>query len=159
MEPDLESVDPIEPHRGPSGACAVPARTARWHDRRQLGAIFAGGFLGTLARAALAQALGARAGQWPWATFAVNLAGAALLGWFVTRLRQRPPHTPYARAFLASGLCGGLTTFSTVMVQLVQMLEGAHAALALAYAAATLCGGLGCAFAAADRARRRNPLR
>ncbi len=40
-----------------------------------------GGVLGTLARAGVAEWLAPPAGTWPWATFAVNLAGAALLGW------------------------------------------------------------------------------
>ena len=38
------------------------------HDRQELAAIFAGGFLGTAARAALAQNVTPRADQWPWAT-------------------------------------------------------------------------------------------
>jgi CrcB protein len=110
-------------------------------DRQELAAIFAGGFIGSVARAALAQSLVARAGQWPWATFAVNMLGAALLGYFITRLQERLPPSLYRRAFLGTGLCGALTTFSTVMVELTQMIEGAHVALAVAYASASLAGG------------------
>lgn len=51
----------------------------------RLGAIFVGGFVGTVGRAELALALPARAGAWPWATFVVNLVGALLLGYFTTR--------------------------------------------------------------------------
>jgi fluoride exporter len=53
-------------------------------DRRELAAIFAGGFVGAIARAELADALPYRAGQWPWATFIVNVAGAFMVGYFVT---------------------------------------------------------------------------
>ena len=44
-------------------------------DRQELAAIFAGGFVGALARAALAQIWTAGPDQWPWATFVVNMLG------------------------------------------------------------------------------------
>jgi fluoride exporter len=111
-------------------------------DRRELAAIFTGGCIGALARAALAQSLPAGAGEGPWATFTVNLCGAALLGYFVTRLQERLPPSRYSRAFLGTGVCGALTTFSTVMVELVAMLEGGYVRLAVTYACASLAGGL-----------------
>ena len=60
-------------------------------DGAELAAIFLGGSIGGLARAALAESLPVRPGQWPWATFIVNLLAAALLGYFVTRLQERLP--------------------------------------------------------------------
>jgi CrcB protein len=128
-------------------------------DRQELAAIFAGGCIGALARAALAQGLPTRPGQWPWATFAVNMLGAALLGYLITRLQERLPPSLYARAFLGTGICGALTTFSTVMVELAKMLEGAHAGLAGAYAAATLAGGLAAVFLSTKLVRRARPRR
>jgi fluoride exporter len=123
-------------------------------DRQELAAIFAGGFVGTIPRAALAQSLTTGAGEWPWATFAVNLVGAALLGFFITRLQERLPSSLYRRAFLGTGVCGALTTFSTVMVELVLMLDAGHLALAGAYACASLAGGLAAVFAATKLVRR-----
>ena len=55
----------------------------RRFDRRELGAIYAGGVIGALARVGLSEALPHGVDAWPWATFVVNLLGAALLGWFV----------------------------------------------------------------------------
>lgn len=110
-------------------------------DRREIVAIFAGGALGTLARAALAEAFPHPATSWPWPTFAVNITAAFGLGYFVTRLQERLPLSSYRRPLLGTGLCGGLSTFSTVQVELVNML-GAHAwGLAAGYAAASLAGG------------------
>lgn len=76
-------------------------------DRRELAAVFAGGFLGTIARAELADSLPSHSGQWPWATFAVNIAGAFLVGYFTTRLQERLPLSAYRRPLLGTGLCGG----------------------------------------------------
>ena len=66
-------------------------------DRRELAAIYAGGVVGALARVGLAQAAPHGAGSWPWATFAANMAGALLLGYFVTRLQERLPPSSYRR--------------------------------------------------------------
>ena len=49
-------------------------------DPGELLAIFAGGFIGAIARWRLAVALAAAPGHWPWATFAANVAGAFALG-------------------------------------------------------------------------------
>ena len=56
-------------------------------DRREIAAIFAGGALGTLVRAALAEAFPHPTAAWPWPTFAVNIVAAFLLGYFVSRLQ------------------------------------------------------------------------
>ena len=104
-------------------------------DRRELAAIFAGGVVGSLARTGLAKALTHGPGEWPWATFAVNIAGAFLLGYFATRLQERLPLSAYRRPFLGTGICGALTTFSTVQVELLRMLDTHHYGLAGGYAA------------------------
>ena len=123
-------------------------------DRQELAAIFAGGFVGAIARAALAQSFLTRPDQWPWATFIVNMLGATLLGYFITRLQERLPPSLYRRAFLGTGICGALTTFSTVMVELAKMLEDSHPLLALAYAGASVTGGLAAIFLSTKLVRR-----
>jgi CrcB protein len=110
-------------------------------DGRELAAIFAGGFLGAVARAELADALPYQSGHWPWATFIVNIAGASLLGYATTRLQERLPLSAYRRPFLGTGLCGGLTTFSTMQLEVLRMLDDDRLALALAYASAGIIGG------------------
>ena len=110
-------------------------------DRRMIAAVFAGGAVGTLLRAALSVAFPLPASQWPWPTFVVNIVGAFLLGYFATRLQERLPLSSYRRPALGTGLCGGLTTFSTMQVEIVNMLEGHYFALALSYAAASLTAG------------------
>jgi fluoride exporter len=117
-------------------------------DRRELLAIFAGGFLGAVARALVAEALPHDPSAWPWATLAVNLAGAFALGWFATRLRE-----PVVLSFVGTGVCGALTTFSALQLELLRMLDGDHVMLAAGYAGASLVGGLLAVAAATTLAR------
>ncbi len=123
-------------------------------DPRELGAIFAGGFVGAIARAAVTQALPARPGHWPWATFGVNVLGCLLLGYFATRLQERLPLSLYRRPFLGTGMCGALTTFSTLMVELLGMADHHRWGLALAYATASIAAGFGAMMLATKLARR-----
>jgi fluoride exporter len=111
-------------------------------DRRELAAIFLGGAIGALARYGLAEALPHEAGTWPWATFAVNVAGALALGYLTTRLQERLPPSAYRRPLLGTGFCGALTTFSTMQVELLQMLDHGETGLAASYAAASIAAGV-----------------
>jgi fluoride exporter len=110
-------------------------------DLRELAAIFAGGFIGAVARIGLVRAVPPDTAAWPWATFAANVAGAFLLGYFATRLQERLPLSAYRRPFLGTGLCGALTTFSTMQIELVQMIDAGRIGLATGYAAATIGAG------------------
>jgi len=123
-------------------------------DRRELAAVFAGGFVGALARAGLVEAVPHDAGEWPWATFTVNVVGAFALGYFVTRLQERLPLSAYRRPLLGTGLCGALTTFSTMQLELLDMLDGDHVALAVTYAAVSVMAGLAAVALATNLVRR-----
>jgi CrcB protein len=128
-------------------------------DRREVAAIFAGGALGTLVRAALAEAFPHPATSWPWPTFAVNIVAAFLLGYFVTRLQERLPLSSYRRPLLGTGLCGGLSTFSTMQVEILNMI-GAHAwGLAIGYTAASVTAGFAAIYLATALVRRVRVLR
>jgi CrcB protein len=109
-------------------------------DLRRLGAVYLGGVIGALARVGLAEAAPRGVGEWPWATFAVNMAGALLLGYFFARLRDHPENS-LAHPFLTTGICGTLTTFSTLQLELFEMVDGGHLGLAAAYVGATLAAG------------------
>jgi CrcB protein len=110
-------------------------------DRRELAAIFAGGALGGATRTWLSDIAPAHGGQWPWVTFAVNVVGCLALGYFVTRLQERLPITAYRRPLLGTGICGGLTTFSTFQLDLLHMLDHGDVALALLYVAVSVAAG------------------
>jgi fluoride exporter len=112
-------------------------------ELRRLLAIYVGGVIGALARVGLAQATPHGPDGWPWGTFAVNMLGALLLGLFFARLRDHPEDS-LAHPFLTIGLCGTLTTFSTLQLELFEMVDGGYLALALAYLGATLAAGYLC---------------
>lgn len=127
-------------------ACSRPARdrpvdSVPGRDARELAAIFAGGTIGALARVGLLQVGLASAPSWPWPTFAVNILGAFLLGYFTTRLQERLPLSAYRRPLLGTGFCGALTTFSTVQVELLKMLDVHRYGLAAGYAGASIILG------------------
>src|SRR6476469_5710661 len=107
-------------------------------DTRELGAIFAGGFGGAALRAEIGELVPHAPGGWPWPTFLVNVVGAFLLGYFVTRLQERLPLSAYRRPFVGTGICGGLTTFSTVQVEVLEMIDAGDLLLALSYVAASV---------------------
>ena len=123
-------------------------------DGRELAAVFAGGAIGTLARAGLATVAASDPGRWPWPTFIVNIVGAFLLGYFTTRLLERLPVSSYRRPLLGTGLCGGLTTFSTMQVETIRMLEHHHYGLAVGYTVASIAAGLVAVYIATAMVRR-----
>jgi len=128
----------------PAGAPGRPGRARLVlprADRREIAAIFAGGATGTLARAALAEAFPRSATEWPWPTFGVNIVAAFLVGYFVTRLQERLPLSSYRRPLLGTGLCGGLSTFSTMQVEILKMLSAHAWGLAAGYIVASVAAG------------------
>jgi CrcB protein len=108
---------------------------------RELAAIFAGGALGGAIRTALVEAAPTKPGSWPWTTFAVNLAGSLLLGYFVCRLQERLPVTAYRRPLLGTGLCGALTTFSAFQLDFLRLLDHGAVLLAAVYVAGSIAAG------------------
>ena len=105
-------------------------------------AIVAGGAAGALARAGLADAFPWNGRGWPWVTFAVNVAGTLLLGYFVTRLQERLPPSTYRRPLLATGFCGALTTFSTFQIELIKLVRHDRLGVAAGYLCASITAGL-----------------
>lgn len=131
----------------------TPARALK-RDGRELAAIFVGGAIGALLRAGLGEAAGDGGRGWPWVTFGVNIVGAFALGYFATRLQERLPLSAYRRPLLGTGLCGALTTFSTVQIELLEMLDDGRLGLAAAYAGASVVAGYAAVLLATGLVRR-----
>jgi fluoride exporter len=86
-------------------------------------AVLAGGMIGAPARYLADRAIQARRDTvFPWGTLAVNLTGSLLIG-FLLGAQRHLGLPPAAFALLGTGLCGGLTTFSTFSYETLRLLE------------------------------------
>ena len=110
---------------------------------RQLLVVGLGGFVGAIARYWLSGLVHRWSGSsFPWGTLVVNVVGCFLLGALMTIAETRLAITPEARLFLAIGVLGSMTTFSTFSYETLELLRRAEALAALANAAVSLFLGL-----------------
>jgi CrcB protein len=118
-----------------------------------LAAIAAGGVLGAEARYAVSLVLPHSGGQWPWATWLVNVSGCLLIGVLMVVVTELTSPHRLARPFLGVGVLGGYTTFSTAMVDVQQLALAGRAGVALGYLLATLAAAVLATFTGAALAR------
>ncbi|HMN36526.1 MAG TPA: CrcB family protein [Hyphomicrobium sp.] len=96
----------------------------------------AGGAIGAGVRFLVNQAFAARGMvAFPWATLTVNVLGGFLMGAVMILVMERLDGSPELRTFLATGVLGGLTTFSAFTYELSQMIaaDGAGSLRLIAY--------------------------
>ena len=115
----------------------------RVQARQQIIAVAAGGVIGTAARYTVASVLAVPAQGFPWPTLLVNVGGSLALGLLVGLLEQRR-HSPLLRPFLATGVLGAFTTYSTFAVETNSLL-GTRPLWALVYVLISMVGGLAAA--------------
>jgi CrcB protein len=106
----------------------------------RLVAVMVGGSAGTLARWAIELAIPSVAG-FPLATLLINVTGAFGLGVVGVLLLERLPPTRYLRPLLGIGFFGAYTTFSTMAMEGVRLLDQGRLGLAVGYWVATLLVG------------------
>ncbi len=83
--------------------------------------------------------------SFPNATLIVNLVGSLLIGLIMGYLAQKH-HLGDWRLFLATGICGGFTTFSAFSWESLQLLEQQRLGTFIVYSALTLFGGFTATF-------------
>lgn len=104
-----------------------------------------GGCLGTAFRAGLSDYFPADAGGWPWATFAINLVGALLLGFMLGLLARFGEDSGWRRRVrlgVGTGVLGGFTTYSTFAVEVVERQRDSASLLGFGYALTSVIGGV-----------------
>ena len=86
-------------------------------------AIALGGAFGSVSRFLVAQEMGRRFGDFlPYGTFAVNVIGSLALGWLATIFIDRSEINSALRLGIVVGFLGAFTTFSTFILESVQLL-------------------------------------
>jgi CrcB protein len=104
--------------------------------------VMMGGAIGSLLRYFVgAWVQGLLGPAFPWSTLFVNALGSLLIG-AVVRLSLEGALSGEARLFLAMGLLGGFTTFSTFSYETLILLQDGEALKALVYVLASLFLGL-----------------
>jgi CrcB protein len=106
----------------------------------------------------MALAIPASSGAFPVTTFLVNVVGAVILGAIVALPAAWLAAHELTRPAVGTGFCGGLTTFSTMSLEIYQRWAG-HLAVAMGYAVASVVAAPVCAwagFSLVQTARRRS---
>ena len=125
-----------------------------------LAAIFVGGGIGSVLRYGVTLLVTQRFGPgFPWATFAINIAGSLIIG-IVFELSQTRALgvTPLVRIFLMTGVLGGFTTFSTFSLDIVTLASERAFLLAFAYGAGSVIVGFVAAYAGIVAVRSMQPF-
>jgi CrcB protein len=100
----------------------------------------AGGAVGAVARWSATSVLPVEADRFPWATFVINLVGAALLA--ALPLLAAVHTRPWLSLLLGTGVLGGFTTMSAASAETFELLDHGHVVLGLAYCLGTLGAAL-----------------
>ena len=105
--------------------------------------IFTGGGIGSLFRFGLSRFINKMTvSPFPYGTFIVNITGCFLIGFIIFYTERYGDKAEQWRFFLATGLCGGFTTFSTFSLENVQLLNDQRILVFLAYTIGSVAIGI-----------------
>ena len=115
---------------------------------RQLLLVFVGGGLGaTLRHAVNLASLRLVGAALPYGTFFINVTGSLLMGVVVGLFAWKVSLPPALRLFVATGILGGYTTFSTFSLETAQLVERGQTWLAIGYVLGSVLLGVAGLFA------------
>ncbi|MBN8520717.1 MAG: fluoride efflux transporter CrcB [Alphaproteobacteria bacterium] len=101
--------------------------------------VAAGGAMGAVLRYVLGDLVTRMVGQgFPWGTLMINILGSFLMGVVVAGWNKMPSLPPEGYLFLAVGILGGFTTFSTFSLEAVQLWEQGNVAACFIYVMASV---------------------
>jgi len=124
-------------------------------DPRAIFAVGSGAAIGGILRYLVGAAVIARAGAAaaPVATLAINVSGSFFIGVVLGITRERGDLSPLWRLFLATGILGGYTTFSTFSFEALGLGTSGALPAATAYCVASVVLGIAAAYAGLVLAR------
>ena len=107
-----------------------------------------GGAIGSAGRylvgIGVARAMGT---AFPWSTLTVNIVGSFLMGLLADTILRRYGGSPEMRAFLATGVLGGFTTFSAFSLDTATLIGRGESGPALGYIIASVAISLAALYA------------
>ena len=107
---------------------------------RNLILVGVGGAIGAILRWAISLAIPTQ--SFPWATLIINIIGSFCIG-IIFGLVLQQQLSDQGSLFLATGLCGGFTTFSAFSLETVGLLQSGKTAMAMGYVIASVLIGIG----------------
>jgi fluoride exporter len=104
--------------------------------------VFVGAGLGGVLRYVISNFIQWDGTSFPWGTFTINLLGCVLLG-FVLGFVVKQEHFSYEyKLLLATGICGGFTTFSALSAEALQLIKQGQLSMAITYILASVLLGV-----------------
>jgi len=120
----------------------------------KLALVCLGGALGSGARYLVGQWSTAKLGTgFPWGTLAVNLLGSFAIALLLHAASAKTDFSLNTRLFLATGVLGGFTTYSSFNQETLEYFGAGETAKAFAYAAVTLLACLAAGYAGLSAGR------
>ncbi|MCW9331431.1 fluoride efflux transporter CrcB, partial [Klebsiella pneumoniae] len=98
---------------------------------KSLFAVVIGGSIGCVIRWILSMRLNALFPNLPPGTLVVNLVGGFIIGMALAFFVRQPHLDPAWKFFITTGICGGMTTFSTFSAEVVVLLQNGNYAWAV----------------------------
>lgn len=112
----------------------------RWTPTRAL-AVAVGGVAGASLRWAVLTSI--PSDRFPWPVLAINIAGSVVLGMLLAEEPARPSMRTLLHDGGGIGFCGGLTTFSTFALEVVNLARAGDTALSAIYVVFSVVGAVG----------------
>ena len=101
-----------------------------------------GSFIGGAARYLISVAMKAMSKGFPWGTLIVNLVGCLVIGLLWGFFSKSASENSSWALFMAVGICGGFTTFSTFSKEALMMLQAGNFISLLAYVTISVIAGI-----------------
>ena len=119
-------------------------RSLNWNMIKKLLVVGLGGAIGSMLRYATSLLINTK--YFPWPTFAVNILGSFIIGVVFAISIKDETFLNNWKIFLATGICGGFTTFSAFSLENMGLLQSGKYGMALIYICLSILLGIAAAF-------------
>src|SRR4028119_818978 len=105
-------------------------------------AVFIGGGFGSLARFGLSKTMSGISALFPFSTFSANFISCVIVGLTIAFIEEKIILSPVIKTFVIVGFCGGFSTFSTFIREILLLTEQNKAGPMIVYALLSVVLGL-----------------